>query len=154
MSVIVNIETLPHAVDLPNYQTSGSAGADLCAAIQEKIILKSFERCLIPTGLKISLPEGYEAQLRPRSGLALKNGIILPNSPATIDSDYRGEIKIIIMNMGSEDFVIENGMRIAQMVISPVKQVKFNRVNKVDNETARGENGFGSTGIIDIINLV
>ena len=147
MAIIVDIETLPHAFALPAYQTIGAAGADLCAAIDETIILKPMQRCLVPTGLKIALPEGYEAQLRPRSGLALKNGIMLPNSPATIDSDYRGELKIIIMNMGEDDFIIENGMRIAQMVISPVQQVQFNKVDKINPDTHRGEGGFGSTGI-------
>jgi dUTP pyrophosphatase len=148
MSMTVNIEKLPHAFALPTYQTEGAAGADLCAAIDMPIILKPLERTLIPTGLRIELPQGYEAQIRPRSGLALKNGIILPNSPGTIDSDYRGEIKVIIMNMGHEDFIIENGMRIAQMVISPVQQVRFNLVDTVSLETVRGENGFGSTGVI------
>lgn len=147
MSIIVDIEILPHGSTLPVYQTAGAAGADLCAAIDKEIILKPLERCLVPTGLKIALPEGYEAQLRPRSGLALKNGIILPNSPATIDSDYRGEIKVILMNMGNEDFIIENGMRIAQMVIAPVYQAHFNKVNTIQCDTIRGEAGFGSTGV-------
>jgi dUTP pyrophosphatase len=147
MSIIVDIEFLPHGSVLPTYQTAGAAGADLCAAIDTNIFLKPLERCLVPTGLKIALPEGYEAQLRPRSGLALKNGIILPNSPATIDSDYRGEIKVILLNMGHEDFIIENGMRIAQMVIAPVQQVLFNTVDTLQNDTFRGENGFGSTGV-------
>jgi dUTP pyrophosphatase len=130
------------------YQTTGAAGADLCAAIHEAITLKFFERTLIPTGLKIELPKGYEAQIRPRSGLALKNGIILPNSPGTIDCDYRGEIKIIIMNMGQDNFIIENGMRIAQMVICPAPQAHFNLVKTMSVETVRGEGGFGSTGVI------
>ncbi len=147
MSINVDIEILPHGFALPTYQTAGAAGADVCAAIDTNIVLKQFERCLVPTGLKIALPDGYEAQLRPRSGLALKNGIILPNSPATIDSDYRGEIKVILMNMGHEDFIIENGMRIAQMVIAPVQQALFNVVDTIHNDTLRGENGFGSTGV-------
>lgn len=147
MSINVDIEILPHGSVLPAYQTAGAAGADVCAAIDNTIILKQFERCLVPTGLKIALPHGYEAQLRPRSGLALKNGIILPNSPATIDSDYRGEIKIILMNMGHDDFIIENGMRIAQMVIAPVQQALFHVVDTIHNDTLRGENGFGSTGV-------
>ncbi len=147
MSINVDIEILPHGFALPTYQTAEAAGADVCAAIDTNIVLKQFERCLVPTGLKIALPDGYEAQLRPRSGLALKNGIILPNSPATIDSDYRGEIKVILMNMGHEDFIIENGMRIAQMVIAPVQQALFNVVDTIHNDTLRGENGFGSTGV-------
>ena len=151
MSIIVDIEKLPHAFALPTYQTSGAAGADLCAAIDKMIILKPLQRYLVPTGIKIALPEGYEAQIRPRSGLALKNGIILPNSPGTVDSDYRGEIKIIVMNMGHEDFTIHNGMRIAQMVIVPIQQAIFNLVDAISNETVRGEAGFGSTGLVDMI---
>ncbi len=147
MSITVDVEILPHGSVLPSYQTAGAAGADLCAAIDKNIILKPFERYLVPTGLKIALPVGYEAQLRPRSGLALKNGIMLPNTPATIDSDYRGEIKVILINLGQEDFIIEQGMRIAQMVIAPVQQALFNTVDNIQNDTMRGENGFGSTGV-------
>jgi dUTP pyrophosphatase len=151
MSIIVDIEKLPHAFALPAYHSTGAAGADLCAAIDKTIILKPLQRCLVPTGLKIALPEGYEAQIRPRSGLALKNGVMIPNSPGTIDSDYRGEIKIILINMGDEDFVIQNGMRIAQMVIVPAPQAIFNLVDAISTETVRGEGGFGSTGLVDMI---
>lgn len=149
MTLTVDIELLPNAFSLPIYQSSGAAGADLYAAIDEDIILKPMARTLVPTGVKIALPENYEAQIRPRSGLALKNGIILPNSPGTIDSDYRGEIKVIVMNMGTEDFTIERGMRIAQMIVVPVQQVKFNEVPAINMNTVRGEGGFGSTGVIE-----
>ncbi|MCP4393671.1 MAG: dUTP diphosphatase [Alphaproteobacteria bacterium] len=133
---------------LPKYETEHSAGMDLQAAIPEgeKMILKSGERALVPTGVAIGLPDNYEAQIRPRSGLALKNGITIPNSPGTIDADYRGEIKVILHNTGAEDFVIERGMRIAQMVIAPVVQSIWEEVNDL-SETARGEGGFGSTGV-------
>ncbi len=135
----------PNAI-IPKYMSKGSSGMDLFACLDNKIILKPFEIKLIPTGIAISLPEGYEAQIRPRSGLALKYGIILPNSPGTIDADYRGEIKIIISNIGKKDFVINHGDRIAQMVITKVEKCEIIEVDNLD-ETQRGENGFGSTGI-------
>lgn len=130
---------------LPAYETSGSAGMDLRAFIQQEIILKPLERKLVPTGLFIELPLGYEAQLRPRSGLAYKHGITLPNSPATIDSDYRGEIKIALINLSTENFVIKNGERIAQMVIAKHEQAELIEVEELSG-TQRGEGGFGSTG--------
>lgn len=130
---------------LPQYETSGSAGLDIRAYLSEEIVLMPFERKLIPTGLSIELPEGYEAQLRPRSGLANKFGITLPNSPATIDSDYRGEIKVGLVNLSSESFRIKNGDRIAQMIISKYEKISFEAVD-VLAETERGSGGFGSTG--------
>jgi dUTP pyrophosphatase len=146
--VAVSIIQLPHAqsLTLPKYATALSAGVDLEAAVNETITLKPGERQLIPTGLAIALPEGYEAQIRPRSGLALKNGVTVLNSPGTVDADYRGEIKVILANLGSEDFIVERGMRIAQMVIAQHAHVAWNVVGKLD-ETARGAGGFGSTGI-------
>ena len=130
---------------LPAYETSGSAGMDLRAFIEEEIVLKPLERKLVPTGLFIELPEGYEAQLRPRSGLAFKHGISLPNTPATIDSDYRGEIKITLINLSNENFIVRTGERIAQMVIAKHEKAEFIQVTEL-NETKRGEGGFGSTG--------
>lgn len=130
---------------LPNYETTSSAGMDLRANITEPIILKSLERAIVPTGLFIELPEGYEAQIRPRSGLAAKRGITLLNSPGTIDADYRGELGIILVNLSTESFTIENGERIAQMVISKFEQIQWEQVT-VLSETERGAGGFGSTG--------
>lgn len=129
---------------LPEYQTQSSAGMDLNANLAESITLKSLERKLIPTGLFLELPSGYEAQIRPRSGLAIKNGITVLNSPGTIDADYRGEIGVILVNLSSEDFTINNGDRIAQMVIAQYETAKWQEVNSL-NETERGEGGFGST---------
>jgi dUTP pyrophosphatase len=130
---------------LPAYETRGSAGMDLRAFVQEDILLHPLERKLVPTGLFIELPEGYEAQLRPRSGLAFKHGISLPNSPATIDSDYRGEIKIALINLSNEPFIIKNGERIAQMIIARHEKAELIEVTEL-TETKRGEGGFGSTG--------
>lgn len=146
--VPVRLQQLSHGtgLPLPEYATSHSAGADLMAAIEAEITLKPFERKLVPTGIAIALPDHYEAQIRPRSGLALKHGISLVNTPGTIDADYRGEIKVLLINLGSEEFVITRGMRIAQMVVAPVSQVRWDQVESLD-ETARGEGGFGSTGI-------
>lgn len=131
---------------LPQYETEGSAGMDIRAFISDDIVLFPFERKLISTGLHIELPMGYEAQLRPRSGLANKFGITLPNSPATIDSDYRGEIKVGLINLSNESFTIKNGDRIAQMVIAKYEQVVLNEV-EILSESNRGTGGFGSTGI-------
>ena len=131
---------------LPVYSSAEAAGADLKACIQEDIVLKPGQRYLVPTGLSIQLPVGYEAQIRPRSGLAIKHGISLVNTPGTIDSDYRGEVKIIMINLGSEDFVIRRGDRIAQMVIAPVTHGMFALSNSLD-ATDRGAGGFGSTGV-------
>lgn len=131
---------------LPNYETSQSAGMDLRANLSEPITLDTLERAIVPTGLFIELPEGYEAQIRPRSGLAAKKGITLLNSPGTIDADYRGEIGVIVVNLSKEPFVIENGERIAQMVISKFEQIQW-QTAEVLNETERGAGGFGSTGV-------
>lgn len=130
---------------MPEYATSGSAGMDIHAMLAEAVTLHPGERRLIPTGLKIELPEGYEAQVRPRSGLALKHGVTVLNTPGTIDSDYRGEIGVVLINLGQEDFEIKNGDRIAQMVVAPFAQVKWNEVLILDN-TVRGEGGYGHTG--------
>ena len=132
--------------EIPQYATVQSAGVDLRAFTDEPIILKPMERKLIHTGLYISLPAGYEAQVRPRSGLALKKGITVLNTPGTIDADYRGEIGVILINLSTEDFVIENGERIAQMVIASHEQANFQTVDELD-ETDRGTGGFGHTGV-------
>ncbi|MDN3606134.1 dUTP diphosphatase [Kaistella yonginensis] len=129
---------------LPKYQTELSAGMDLYANLEESITLKSLERKLIPTGLFLELSEGFEAQIRPRSGLAIKNGITVLNAPGTIDADYRGEIGVILVNLSSENFVIKNGDRIAQMVIAKYEKADWQKVSSL-NETDRGEGGFGST---------
>ena len=130
---------------LPKYETSGSAGMDLHANIPEKIVLKPMERSLVKTGLHIALPEGYEAQIRPRSGLAYKKGITVLNSPGTIDADYRGEIGVILVNLSEKNFIIEDGERIAQMVIATYEKAAWKEVEEL-SETKRGEGGFGSTG--------
>ena len=132
--------------DLPKYQTELSAGMDLYANIDEPITLKPLERTLVKTGLFISLPEGYEAQVRPRSGLAFKNGITVLNTPGTIDADYRGEIGVILVNLSSQDFTINDGDRIAQMVIAKHETATWEEVENLD-ETNRGEGGFGSSGV-------
>jgi len=132
---------------LPAYATELSAGLDLKAFIQQPIVLKPLERKLIPTGLFIALPQGFEAQIRPRSGLAAKNGITVLNSPGTIDADYRGEIKVILVNLSNEDFVINDGERICQMVIAKHEKVNLQLVDNL-GQTGRGEGGFGSTGLI------
>ena len=131
--------------DMPEYATMHSAGLDLRANLENDIILKSLQRTLVPTGLFIELPEGLEAQIRPRSGLALKHGITVLNTPGTIDADYRGEIKVILINLSGEDFVIKNGDRICQMIITKYVKVDLISVD-VLNETIRGEGGFGHTG--------
>ena len=143
----INIEILNHAKDLPipSYQTEGAAGLDLFAALTEPVDMHPLERVLIPTGLKISLPPNMEAQVRPRSGIAYKYGITVLNSPGTIDSDYRGEIKIILANLSQDNFTIERGSRIAQMIFSPITKAELNVVTTL-NETNRGSKGFGSTG--------
>lgn len=145
---IVKIKQLEHGhgMNLPSYATSHSAGMDLMAAIDKDIILKKHAKVLVPTGIAIALPDGFEAQVRPRSGLALKNGITVLNTPGTIDADYRGEVGVILINLGDEDFIITRGMRIAQMIIAPYIQAKFEQVDNLD-ETARGKGGFGSTGV-------
>ena len=139
---IVNKGTQP----LPEYATPQSAGVDLRANIDKPILLKSLDRVLIPTGLHIALPEGYEAQIRPRSGLAIKKGITCLNTPGTIDSDYRGDVGVILVNLSKEDFVIQPGDRIAQMVIGKFDQAKWELVEELD-KTERGEGGYGHTGV-------
>ena len=132
--------------ELPNYETIASAGMDLRANISEPITLKSLERTIVKTGLFIELPIGFEAQVRPRSGLAAKKGITVLNSPGTVDADYRGEIGVILVNLSHEDFVIENGERIAQLIIAQHERAEWIEVNEL-SETSRGEGGFGSTGV-------
>lgn len=141
----LKIQRLPHNKILPKYQTQGSAGMDLCAAIEKPILLKPLERKLIPTGLKIELEHGYEAQMRPRSGLSIKHGITLINCVGTIDEDYRGEVCIPIVNLSNEDYTIQPNERIAQIIIARVEQGKIEIVTELSN-TSRGEGGFGSTG--------
>lgn len=131
--------------DLPQYETEASAGVDLRANIEETVTLKPLERALIKTGLFLEIPENYEAQVRPRSGLAIKHGITVLNSPGTVDADYRGEVGVILINLSQSDFIIEDGDRIAQLVFSKVKQAKWIVVEEL-TETERGEGGFGSTG--------
>ena len=132
-------------VTLPKYETEGSAGLDVRANIKEPIVLKSLERVLIPTGLKVAIPEGYEIQVRPRSGLAIKHGITMLNSSGTVDSDYRGELKVIAVNLSNESYTIEPNERIAQLVLNKVEQIDFIEVAGLD-ETEIGEGGFGHTG--------
>lgn len=143
----VQIKTLAHfeGLSLPQHMTHGSSGMDLLAACQAPVVLQPGERVLIPTGIIISLPEDFEAQIRPRSGLAIKHGITLLNTPGTIDSDYRGEIQVIVINHGQEAFTITRGMRIAQMVLSKVVKARLEIVDNLD-ETHRGAGGFGHTG--------
>lgn len=145
----LKIIRLPHALDLelPSYATPDSAGMDVRAANSKDVVLASGERMLIPTGLIFEIPRGYEIQIRPRSGLAIKNGITMLNSPGTIDSDYRGEVKVIVINHGREPFMVKRGERIAQLVIAPVVQLKIEEVDHLSS-TERGTGGFGSTGLI------
>jgi dUTP pyrophosphatase len=149
MSVTVQVQQLPHAegLDLPAYQSAHAAGLDLLAAVPNEapMILAPGHHAMIPTGLIIALPAGYEAQVRPRSGLAAKHGVTVLNSPGTVDADYRGEIKVLLINHGSAPFTIRRGERIAQMVIAPVTQVELAPATAL-SETARGGGGFGSTG--------
>lgn len=135
-----------HDVPLPKYMTEHAAGMDVCAAVDEDVVLSPGDVKLIPCGFTMALPVGYEAQMRPRSGLALKHGIILPNSPGTIDADYRGPVGVILGNIGREDFVIKRGMRIAQMIISKVEIARVDEVESLDC-TLRGVGGFGHTGV-------
>ena len=146
--VTVHFKKLEHGkdLDLPGYESTEAAGMDIRAALGEPVELKPGERTLIPTGLQMALPHGYEAQIRPRSGLAYKHGITMLNTPGTIDSDYRGEVKVLAINHGSEPFVINHGDRIAQMVISPVLQAGIEETDILPG-TERGERGFGSTGV-------
>ena len=142
-------EGADRSLGLPGYETDGAAGADLRANFPEDardgVVIAAGARALVPTGLRLAIPQGFEVQLRPRSGLALKNGITLPNTPGTIDSDYRGPLGVIVMNAGAEPFHVTHGMRIAQMIVAPVVQARFDLVEVLD-DTARGSRGFGSTG--------
>ena len=143
----LNVVRLPHGegLDLPAYETSGSAGMDIRAAVNEQLVIAPGKRALVPTGLILEIPEGYEVQIRPRSGLAYKNGITCLNTPGTIDSDYRGEVMILLINLGEEDFAIERGMRIAQMILAPVSRARIETAD-LASVTERGSGGFGSTG--------
>jgi dUTP pyrophosphatase len=147
MTVPIQVRRLPHNQDLPlpSYATAGAAGMDLLAAVTAPVTLAPYQRSLVPTGLTIALPPGYELQIRPRSGLALRHGIVLPNSPGTIDEDYRGEVQVIVLNTGEEPFEIVRGMRIAQAVLAPVVRARWQEVDRLDT-TERAEGGFGSTG--------
>lgn len=144
----VLFKKLPHAGDLPlpAYESRRAAGMDIRAALEQPLTLRPGERELVPTGLRMALPEGYEAQIRPRSGLAWRSGITMLNTPGTIDADYRGEVKVLAVNLGEEDFTIRHGDRIAQMVIAPVEQLFVEESDELP-ETERGEGGFGSTGV-------
>ena len=132
-------------VELPKYETKGSAGMDVRANIKEPITLKSLERILIPTGLRVAIPDGYEIQVRPRSGLAIKHGITMLNTPGTVDSDYRGELKVIVVNLSNEAYTIEPNERIGQFVLNKIEQIEFVEVEELES-TERGEGGFGHTG--------
>lgn len=132
-------------VELPVYKTAGAAGADVCAHVAEPVLLQPGTSALIPTGLNLEIPEGYEVQVRPRSGLAFKHGVTVLNSPGTIDSDYRGELKVLLINLGQAPFTVNDGERIAQIVVAPVTRALFVPAETL-SETARGEGGFGSTG--------
>lgn len=146
--LVVDIRRLPHGADLPlpEYATSESAGMDIQAAVDAPLTLAPGQRALVPSGFAIALPSGYEAQIRPRSGLAYKNGVTVLNAPGTIDADYRGEVGVILINHGDAPFIIERGMRIAQMVIAPVLQMTWRECAELP-DTARGAGGFGSTGV-------
>ncbi|MFR1503432.1 MAG: dUTP diphosphatase [Opitutales bacterium] len=141
----LKIQKLDEKVTVPCYQTEGAAGMDLCAFLNEPVTLKSLERKLIPTGLKMELPHGYEAQVRPRSGMSIKHGITLVNCVGTIDEDYRGELCVPVINLSTEEFTIQNGDRIAQMIVAPVTKAEISVVTEL-SDTQRGEGGFGSTG--------
>ena len=147
MKPTLRIKRLAHSdgLDLPTYETAGAAGLDLRAALDEPLILQPGERSLVPTGLSIELPAGHEGQVRPRSGLAVKHGITVINAPGTIDEDYRGEVKVPIINLGDQTFEIQRGERVAQMVIAPVTQVAIEEVEHL-SDSSRGSGGFGSTG--------
>ncbi len=144
----IDVKLLPHFGDLqlPKFETALAAGADIRAALDSPMTLAAGGRALVPTGLAMALPAGFEAQIRPRSGLAYKHGVTVLNSPGTIDADYRGEVKVLLINHGEADFVIERGERIAQMIIAPITQAVFTAVDEL-TDTARGAGGFGSTGV-------
>jgi deoxyuridine 5'-triphosphate nucleotidohydrolase len=147
MTITIQVRRLPHgrALPLPSYATAGAAGMDLLAAVTDPVTIAPGQRALIPTGLAIALPPGHELQIRPRSGLALRHGIVLPNSPGTIDEDYRGELGVIVLNTGDAPFVVERGMRIAQAVLAPVLRAVWEETAVLDS-TERAAGGFGSTG--------
>jgi dUTP pyrophosphatase len=147
VDVEIEVARLPHAegLPLPTYANPGDAGMDLVAAVGEPATIDPGARALIPTGLRVAIPDGYEMQIRPRSGLALKHGIVVGNSPGTIDAPFRGEVKVIVLNAGAEPFTVERGMRIAQAVVAPVMRASWREVAELP-ETARGAGGFGSTG--------
>ena len=144
----IALKILPHGqgLDLPSYATIGSAGADLRAAVGTPLVIQPGERALVPTGIAMALPANHEGQVRPRSGLAVKFGLTVLNAPGTIDADYRGEIMVPLINLGAEEFVVEHGLRIAQLVIAPFHQADFHLVDDLE-DTARGDGGFGSTGL-------
>jgi len=146
-AIAVAVKRLPHGADLPlpGYATADAAGMDLTAAVQADLVLKPGGRAIVPTGIAIALPPGYEAQVRPRSGLAAKNGVTVLNAPGTIDADYRGEVGVILVNHGDADFTVTRGMRIAQMVFAPVSPARWTEAAELP-ATARGAGGFGSTG--------
>lgn len=144
---IVNVKVIASkGAVIPEYKTAGAAGADLCALLDSPLTIPAGKFAMVPTGLFFEIPEGYEVQVRPRSGLAAKNGVTVLNTPGTIDSDYRGEIKVILINLGTSDFTINSGDRIAQMIVAPVTQAQF-EITKNLSETERGAGGFGSTGV-------
>ncbi|USO01334.1 MAG: dUTP diphosphatase [Alphaproteobacteria bacterium] len=149
MSTSVTIEKLEHGrnLPLPSYATPQSAGMDLFAAIEVPIVIATGKSAVIPAGFCMALPPGYEAQIRSRSGLAARNGVVVLNSPGTIDADYRGEIKVILINHGDATFIVEHGMRIAQMIVSPHASVNWHLQDSLENDTERGSAGFGSTGL-------
>lgn len=152
MTPTLAVRRLPHGADLPlpAYATDGAAGLDLAAAVAAPLTLAPGSRVLVPTGLSLGIPAGYEGQVRPRSGLAAKHGVTVANAPGTIDWDYRGEVKVILINLGQEDFTIERGMRIAQLVIAPVSRVVIHETDELD-DTTRGSGGFGSTGVREVL---
>ena len=147
MTTQLRVRRLPHnpELPLPAYATAGAAGMDLLAAVAAPVIIEPGKRALIPTGLAVAIPPGFELQIRPRSGLALRHGIVLPNSPGTIDEDYRGEVQVIVLNAGDTPFTVERGTRIAQAVLAPVSRARWVETETLD-DTARNEGGFGSTG--------
>ncbi|HYD32013.1 MAG TPA: dUTP diphosphatase [Azospirillaceae bacterium] len=148
MTLSVPVVRLPHGegLDLPAYATPDAAGLDLAAAVLQPVTLPSGGRALIPTGIALALPPGFEAQVRPRSGLALKHGLTVLNSPGTVDADYRGEVGVILANLGDKPFVVERGLRVAQLVIAPVARIDWHPIDRLP-DTARGDGGFGSTGL-------
>jgi dUTP pyrophosphatase len=148
VSPTLNLVRLAHGegLELPSYETAGAAGMDVRAAVTEPLTLAPGARCLVPTGFIFEIPQGFEMQVRPRSGLAFKHGVTCLNTPGTIDSDYRGEVKVLLINLGEADFVIERGMRVAQLVVTPVVQARVSEADTT-SETTRGAGGFGSTGV-------